>query len=271
MFHQDCAVAANQLVLSLTKHDGQAHVTTSDVVNTFGGCKASVQAMGGTKMVHGSALLLSFAQIGARCQDGYFSYENGAIDGSLKGQAHWKRDDGKLPEAASRPKLKPRNMHIPPKNQPQRSYTVSARMGHDGSVYHLLRVSAHGVSELVPTSPKVKGMFIQRAHEFLDHNLQRGDAVDLTFGNAYPIEGATHVSLVSLGVSLRGGQKSWKEFIDSQNDSGKTFKELITDGIWNFIMNEYIAAYYDVVHANGDVFSFMIYGYNSVDSKVPSK
>ncbi|KAF3925902.1 hypothetical protein ABW20_dc0104974 [Dactylellina cionopaga] len=278
MFHQDCAVAANQLVLSLTRDDGQTHLPNDDIMHTVGNCQATLRATGGEQVVQGTSLLLSFAQLGSRCQDGTFS--SGPIQGTLKGAAGWKRSGRSLQEravAVKRAMSSPlrffrRNMHGTVTPTPRRGEMMAARKGKNGDTYRLMMVSAHGVPGLAPSSSQVSSMFFQRSREFLQHHFQREDMSDLVFGNSYPIEvnGKPHVSVATLGVKLRNGQSNWKSFVDGQSDGGKTVKMLVADGITMFTTNKYVAAYFDVLNSNGlKVFSFMVYGYDSVDSPLP--
>ncbi|EPS39305.1 hypothetical protein H072_6904 [Dactylellina haptotyla CBS 200.50] len=280
MFHQDCATAANELVLSLTREDGRVHIPNDDVMHSYMNCEATLEATGGEKIDQGSAILLSFAQIGARCQEGSFTYPSNTIKGNLKGAANWKREGPsikRVKRALSAPlRFLRREMQdtIAPQQLGQlqrRSDMMAARKGYNGQTYRLMLDSAHGVPELSPTSPDVSSMFFQRSREQLQHHFTKEDTSDLVFGNAYPIKGGTHVSVITLGVKLRGSQTSWKEFVQSQNDSGKTIKELITDGLSMFTSNQYVAAYFHVLDGNNrQVFSFMIYGYDSVDSPLPA-
>ncbi|KAF3123233.1 hypothetical protein TWF703_000975 [Orbilia oligospora] len=126
---------------------------------------------------------------------------------------------------------------------------MAARKGNNGEMYRLMMVSAHGVPGLAPSSPQVNSMFYQRSREFFQHHFTREDTSDL----------------------LRGGQKSWKEFVEGQRDNGKVLKQLISDGITMFTANKYVAAYFQVLNASDSpVFSFLVYGYDSVDSPLPS-
>ncbi|KAJ6264916.1 hypothetical protein Dda_1069 [Drechslerella dactyloides] len=279
-FHQDCAVAANQLVLSLTGDDGLAHVPNDDISHTYGKCQARVRASGTEKTAQGTSLLLSFAQIGARCQDGTFANSDASIDGGLKGEANWKRGLSRARAAAvakapfSLINRFKRDMHdsSPQKQRlAKRGEIMAARKGSNGDMYRLMMVSAHGVPELAATSPKVNSMFFQRSREFMQHHFSTEDNSDLVFGNAYPIANG-HVSVITLGVKLRGGQTSWKAFVESQKDNGDTIKALVADGTWMFTMNKYVAAYFEVLNSSGQVvFNFMIYGFDSVSSPLPSK
>ncbi|KAF3913755.1 hypothetical protein AA313_de0208647 [Arthrobotrys entomopaga] len=281
MFHQDCVVAANQLVLSLTRDDSQTHIPNDDIMHSYMNCQATLQASGGEKTIQGPSLLLSFAQIGARCQDGTFASEGGTIDGTLKGTASWKRESPPI-----KPRSRPDKGAISPpsrlfrRNQPdvmtpsqqlgKRADMMSAKKGANGDIYRLMLASSAGLADIAPSSSKVGSTFVQRSREFLQHNFHRTDGSDLVFGNAYPISGS-HVSVVSLGVKLRGGQKSWNDFIQSQKDNGETVKSLISDGLTMFATNKYVAAYFIVLNNSGQqVFSFMVYGYDSVDTPVPS-
>ncbi|KAF3938702.1 hypothetical protein ABW19_dt0208793 [Dactylella cylindrospora] len=279
-FHQDCIVASNFLVLSINGNDGQAHIPTAPLAHTFGTCQAGIQATGGEKRIQGTNLLLSYAQIGARCQDGYFSYENGAVDGTLKGQAYWKRSSPRdlkpLGGISTSPKkiqmeaVERRDMHNQQHIFEPKGVIMGARRGGNDKIYELVLLSAHGVTELAPTSEKISGLFIERVREFLQHNLVREDNIDLAFGNAYQIQGATHVTLMSMGVSLRGGQTTWKAFVEGMADGGAAFKKLVEDAVWNFAVREFVAGYYKVVTTEGEeVLAIIIYGYNSVDSAVP--
>ncbi|KAK6362189.1 hypothetical protein TWF730_005885 [Orbilia blumenaviensis] len=281
MFHQDCAVAANQLILSLTRNDGQTHIPNDDIMHTIGGCQATVQASGGEKSVQGSALLLSFAQVGSRCQDGTFTESGGTISGGIKGSASWKRGNNarsvkertlksiKRALSSSSRSFK-RDMHRDLQTRGN-GEMMGARKGNNGEMYRLMMVSAHGVPGLAPSSPQVNSMFFQRSREFFQHHFTREDTSDLVFGNSYPIQGNTHVSVVTLGIKLRGGQTSWKAFVEGQKDGGKVLKQLVTDGITMFTTNKYVAAYFQVINgSNAPVFSFMVYGYDSVDSPLPS-
>ncbi|KAK6349560.1 hypothetical protein TWF696_005844 [Orbilia brochopaga] len=279
-FHQQGAVAACQLTLSLTGDDGVARVPNDDVSHTNGKYTALVKAIGTGKIIQGTKLLLHFAQIGARCKDGTFSDSENSIEGSLKGEANWKRGSLRARAAAvskgplsfiSRIK---RGMDAPSPQQPsqlvKRMEMMSARKGSNGDMYRLMMVSAHGVPELAPTSPKVHSMFFQRSRESMQHHFSAEDDSDLVFGNAYPTDDG-HVSIMTLGVKLRGGQKSWKEFVESQKDGGTTINGLITDGITMFTTNKYVAAYFEVLNSSGGVvFNFMLFGFNSVDSSLPS-
>ncbi|KAF3915506.1 hypothetical protein ABW21_db0202886 [Orbilia brochopaga] len=284
-FHQQGAVAANQLVLSLTGDDGLAHVPNDDVSHESGNYRALVKASGTEKSVQGTKLLLHFAQIGARCKDGTFKDSDNSVEGSLKGDASWKRGALRARAAAASKapfslisRLK-RDMHAASHQQPnklvKRAEMMSARKGNNGNMYRLMMVSAHGVSELAPTSPKVNSMFYQRSRESMQHHFSKTDDSDMVFGNAYPTADG-HVSIITLGVKLRGGQKSWAEFVEGQNDGGKTINGLIADGIEMFTTNQYVAAYFEVLGSstnNGQavpVFNFMVFGFNSVDSPLPS-
>ncbi|KAK6521720.1 hypothetical protein TWF506_001924 [Arthrobotrys conoides] len=282
MFHQDCAVAANQLILSLTRNDGQTHIPNDDIMHTVNKCQAIVRASGGEKTVQGSALLLSFAQVGSRCQDGTFTERDGTVSGGISGSASWKRGNnarsikdrmGSIKRAMSG-SFRNFQRDIDLGNTLQRrgnGEMMAARKGNNGQMYRLMMVSAHGVPGLAPSSPQVSSMFYQRSREFFQHHFTREDTSDLVFGNSYPIQGNTHVSVVTLGIKLRGGQKSWKEFVEGQRDNGKVLKQLISDGIAMFTVNKYVATYFQVLNANDSpVFSFLIYGYDSVDSPLPS-
>ncbi|KAK6541435.1 hypothetical protein TWF694_007246 [Orbilia ellipsospora] len=281
MFHQDCVTAANQLVLSLTRDDSLTHIPNDDIMHSYMNCQATLQATGGEKTIEGPSLLLSFAQIGARCQDGTFATQGGTIDGTLKGVANWKRESSTI-----KPRSKPDKGSIwaPSRlfrrNQPdlmtpsqelnKRADMMSAKKGANGDIYRLMVGSSAGVADIAPSSSKVSSTFVQRSREFLQHNFKRTDASDLVFGNAYPISGS-HVSVISLGVKLRGGQKSWSEFIQGQKDNGETVQSLIADGLTMFATNKYVAAYFIVLNNSGQqVFDFLIYGYDSVDTPVPS-
>ncbi|KAK6534860.1 hypothetical protein TWF281_006159 [Arthrobotrys megalospora] len=281
MFHQNCAVAANQLILSLTQSDGQTHIPNDDIMHTVSNCQATVRASGGEKAVQGSSLLLSFAQLGSRCQDGTFAERGGAVSGGLNGAAGWKRGNnarsikeravGSIKRALSGSfRNFKRDMHQT--SQPRgNGEMMGARKGNNGEMYRLMMISAHGVPGLAPSSPQVKSMFFQRSREFFQHHFTREDSSDLVFGNSYPIQGSTHVSVVTLGIKLRGGQKSWKELVEGQKDGGKVLKQLVSDGIDMFTTNDYVAAYFQVLNSsNSPVFSFMVYGYDSVDSPLPS-
>ncbi|KAK6350576.1 hypothetical protein TWF718_003765 [Orbilia javanica] len=283
MFHQDCAVAANQLILSLTRDDGQTHIPNDDIMHTVGNCQAIVRASGGEKIVQGSALLLSFAQVGSRCQDGTFTESGGTVSGGIKGSASWKRGNGarSIKERAMGPikrvlsssfRKTRRDMDVG--NNLQRrgqGEMMGARKGNNGEMYRLMMISAHGARGLSPSSPQVSSMFFQRSREFFQHHFTREDTSDLVFGNSYPIQGNTHVSVMTLGIKLRGGQSSWRELVEGQKDGGKVLKFLVTDGIEMFTTNEFVAAYFQVLDSKSKpVFSFMVYGYDSVDSPLPS-
>ncbi|KAF3193373.1 hypothetical protein TWF225_010131 [Orbilia oligospora] len=283
MFHQDCAVAANQLILSLTRNDGQTHIPNDDIMHTVSRCQAIVRASGGEKSVQGSALLLSFAQVGSRCQDGTFTERGGTVSGGISGSASWKRGNnarsmkdrtmGSIKRALSGSFRNFKREMGGSSNLQRRGNgeMMAARKGNNGEMYRLMMVSAHGVPGLAPSSPQVNSMFYQRSREFFQHHFTREDTSDLVFGNAYPIQGDTHVSVVTLGIKLRGGQKSWKEFVEGQRDNGKVLKQLISDGITMFTANKYVAAYFQVLNASDSpVFSFLVYGYDSVDSPLPS-
>ncbi|KAK6500004.1 hypothetical protein TWF481_010361 [Arthrobotrys musiformis] len=60
------------------------------VTNTWGTCTAKIRGSG--TRVSAIDLLASFDQLGSRCQNGFFYYDNGWIDAQLNGRTGWKRD-----------------------------------------------------------------------------------------------------------------------------------------------------------------------------------
>ncbi|EWC45645.1 hypothetical protein DRE_05206 [Drechslerella stenobrocha 248] len=270
----------NRLILTLTRPDGLVHVPDDDVSHSSGDCTAAIKAAGSEKTAQGTLLLVSYAQVGARCQDGSFSDSEAGIDGSLRGVANWRNRMKERAVAAGKAAFTPlrrfrrtsRDASSSISQTVKRSDMMAARKGGDGTTYRLMMISAHGNAALAPSSPQMHSMFFQRSREYMQHHFLSNDASDIVFGNSYPIDGSTRVSILTLGVKLRGGQTSWRAFVEEQKDNGKTIKTLVEDGIWMFASNKYIAAYFEVLDPRGlPIFDFMIYGFDSVNSPLPSK
>lgn len=93
-FHESCIVALTALVTS------RAYVNNADFVSVpghkityqYGNCHAELFGKNHGYSVKAQNLLSSFGQLAARCQNGWFYYDNGWVGGAIGGRAGWKRD-----------------------------------------------------------------------------------------------------------------------------------------------------------------------------------
>lgn len=287
-FHLDCIAAYTQMILSWTGSDLKTYVPSGGFSSKWGRCTSTLK--GSNTPVSVVNLISSFNQLGSRCQNGYFFYDDRWLTGTLAGIAGWKRDVIDNTTALSfnntgatttaeelentPPPLNNTSTHIPPpvhRLNTRQSRTYISGHGTNIGVLHVFRVASYIAPQLyTPNYPMIDNL-VTRIIDIVylagttTHNRVLTAAVDGTTGST--------VVVATLAMQLEGGFDSWQTFfnrIGMHNEEAARF--MLLDSVVDWRGNGFDASVYQVVSsATGNVLvQFIINAVNGQASSLPS-
>lgn len=301
LFRKDCVVAFTSLVMlghTVTDSD-KVQLPRAIIESTYGSCKAQITSTNGGSVSTG-ALLSSFDQLAARCQNGYFFYDSGWVNANIQGHAGWKRDESNgnvtiidLPENVQLPTGAKYEWETPtspvqgsievdsaPESHVERGHVKSLSRRAKPVGQRLWSGSAgRNAYELYRgTVAKLAGMtyhnvIVQQvedaAKDLIDRAVtNRGSAI-LRVGVDQQ-EGAT-ARVLTLAMQLAGGFNSWQALFNSMGDGGDMVTDMIAVSCADVIGYHLTGAAYNLYNHRGDVvLSFILNGVGGTGSALPS-
>ncbi|KAF3917941.1 hypothetical protein ABW20_dc0109937 [Dactylellina cionopaga] len=290
-FHKDCMVAVSGLVMLQTGPDDNAWIPPNVISHSWGVCTAKIRGSGKGNVVAAINLLASFEQLGARCQNGYFYYDQGFINAELNGHAGWKRDtiefEGgvktwntteSIPHYESE---QPEWFHEEKEEQPVERSTSNelAKRAPQGKfvtsltnragTFALWRGTQVG-SNLHPGSNVLVTEMYNVILDLVDGALTNTGTYILRSG--LDTQSGSTVNVLALAIQLSGHYSSWQDMFNKFGDSGDLARSLIYSAVNNWSGEDLTAGVYHVYNRFNDVvFSLILNGVGGTVTGFPSK
>ncbi|KAK6527683.1 hypothetical protein TWF694_004664 [Orbilia ellipsospora] len=136
IFHADCLAASTSLILQQIGDNGESWFPADPLYYGYGSCVADIRGIGDGSSVSALNLMSSMDQLGSRCQNGWFFYDSGWINGELRGHAGFKKRNAETPLLPSEYNLRKESLESLRERQRNSKYTwnITENVPYGGNV-----------------------------------------------------------------------------------------------------------------------------------------